>query len=222
MKKVLMALFACAISVTAATAGVGINWSTGWGIYDHTETDLVGGSAALLNNYNALWQLIYAGTDNQIDRPEADNAGTGYVTDDDVVWVQRTIPVGGNSGGTPCEDGTTWDGWITNPTGNTTYTDLTWGTAGFVYQRIFETALLGVVQDGDWYYDSQLFSMGPGGPANGYDINTEYSGSPATPNPILLDSPTAGIQPTQQVPEPATMGLLGLGALVMSIRRRRS
>ena len=33
-----------------------------------------------------------------------------------------------------------------------------------------------------------------------------------------------GVLPDQQiaVPEPATMGLLGLGALVMAIRRRRS
>jgi hypothetical protein len=53
---------------------------------------------------------------------------------------------------------------------------------------------------------------------------------PATYQSSYLDAAggmTSGVQPDQQItaapiPEPATMGLLGLGALVMAIRRRRS
>ena len=53
---------------------------------------------------------------------------------------------------------------------------------------------------------------------------------PITYQDVAIDATgggTAGIKPNQQipgapVPEPATMGLLGLGALVMAIRRRRA
>ena len=56
-------------------------------------------------------------------------------------------------------------------------------------------------------------------------LNTGYTGGGQPPTDFFLDTPTEGFQPTHEihvVPEPATMGLLGLGALVMALRRRRS
>ena len=207
MKKFLMGLFALAVATTVAMAGVGITWATYYGAYAHDAPDTTGGTGALLDSYNAIWQLIYAGGDDTIDPPEADNAGTGYVTDDDVVWAQRIIAQGGGA----ASDGTSWDNWMLYQSGNQVYEDLAWNTAGFVYQRVFETATLGVVVDGDWYFDSALLAF-----------TGTYAGGGQPTQEFYPDDANSGFQPTTQVPEPATMGLLGLGALVMAIRRRRS
>ena len=208
MKKTLMALFALALCASVASAGVGINWGTGFGIFDHTETDLVGGSAALLDSYSAIWQLIYAGPDGAINEPDYNQIGGGngdYVTGDDVVWAQREITQGGGT----AADGTSWDNWMTKQGGNVTYEDLAWTTAGSVYQRIFE----GTPGPLTWWGDSQLFT---------FNHNFAEGGMP---DELYMDSATGGWQPTQQfpppIPEPATLSLLGLGALAL-IRRKRS
>ena len=207
MKKILVGLFALAVATSVAMAGVGINWTVYYGAYAHDAPDTTGGTGALLDSYNALWQLIYAGADDTIDPPEADNVGTGYVTGDDVVWAQRIIAQGGST----AADGTDWNNWMVLQSGDTVYEDLAWNTAGFVYQRVFETATLGVVVDGDWYFDSAPLAF-----------TGTYAGGGQPTQDFFPDTDSAGFQPTTQVPEPATMGLLGLGALVMAIRRRRS
>ena len=212
MKKFLMAVFALAIAATVATAGVGINWTVAWGAYTHdapNTTDYPSPNA-LLDSYSALWQLIYAGANNIADPVDDVNwaGGAGiaddYVSGDDVVWAERSIPLGG---GTAPEDSTQWDNWMLPVSGFVVYQDLGWSTAGFVYQRVFE----GTPAPGSWFFQSPLLAL-----------NTSYTGGGSPTQDFFLDDGNAGFQPTLQVPEPATMGLLGLGALVMAIRRRRS
>ena len=220
MKKFLMALFALVAAASVATAGVGITWTTGWGVYDHTVVDLTGGTGAMLDTYSGLWQLIYAGADNTANAiddslPAMDPvawAANDYLRpgSDDALWAERTIAQGG---GTAPEDGTSWNNWMVPVSGSVVYEDLAWGTEGYVYQRVFEIGPEGMV-GGMWYHESSLLAL-----------NTAYSGGGQPTQDFPLDSFSSGVQPDRQVstvPEPATMALLGLGALGLAIRRRRA
>ena len=208
MKKTLMALFALALCASVASAGVGIVWSTAWGIYDHSAPDVTGDSGAILDNYSVIWQLIYAGADgiaNDPDYEQIGGANGNYVTGDDVVWAQREIAQGGGA----AADGTTWDNWMLKGVGDVDYKDFSWNTPGSVYQRIFE----GTPGPLTWWGQSDLLTF-----------NTTYAEG-SMPDEIYLGSADGGWQPTQQfpppIPEPATLSLLGLGALAL-IRRKRS
>ena len=219
MKKFLTSLTILAAMAAVATAGVGIQWETGWGGYTHTAPNITDGNNAILDSYSVIWQLIYAGADNVNNPipnavgdplPLAGGANGDYVQGDDVVWAQRTIA---GAGATAPEDGTSWDNFMYYAGGSAPiYQNLAWSTAGFVYQRVFE----GTPTWGSYYYDSPLFA---------FDETWTDSLAPQGFNPEV-DPGAGGFQGNQTmppaVPEPATMGLLGLGALVMAIRRRRS
>ena len=213
MKKILLALAVLAVAAATSFAGVGINWYAEYGVYDHNAVDLSGATGAIGDNYAVTWQLIYAGVNNLADAPGTSLGVAGiaddYVTGDDVVWGSRVVPVGGGAAG----DGSSFNEWLldTGVPGTTVYENLAWNTAGYVYQRIFENP----VQANAWYFQTDLVAL-----------NTSYTGGGQTPNDFIADG-GVGIQPDQQVPsapipEPATMALLGLGALTMAIRRRRA
>lgn len=215
MKKILMALFASAVAASVATAGIGISWSTqNWGEYHD------GGGSAILAANAALWQLIFAGADNQIDQidnsappmaSQAAWAGNNYLRPggDDQLLASRIIPMGGGA----AADGTVWDEWLSYQSGSDpVFQDLTWTTAGFVYQRVFESST--PLAGSTYFYQTGLLAL-----------DTTFAGPPASPQVFNVDTPAGPFIPNAQpyaVPEPATMGLLGLGALVMAIRRRRS
>ena len=207
MKKILIGLAILAMACVSY-AGVSINWQVSWGAYDHTETDLSGGTAALLDSYDVTWQLIYAGANNVADPADWEQTGGvngDYVTGDDVVWGQRNIPQGGGT----AADGTVWNNWMNITGGDPNCVDWAWNTPGSVYMRVFE----GTPGPETWYFESELMTLD----------TTKGEGQPQT---FYLDTPNEGFQPTQQfppvIPEPATMSLLGLGALALAIRRRRA
>lgn len=206
MKKLGLAFLVFGLAVASASAGVGLTWTTIYGGYTHDAANTTSSDDLLLDSYGVTWQLIYAGANNAIDPVELSNGINGWVSGDDDVWATRTIAQGG---GTASEDSTDWDNWMTwQGSGSIVYEDLSWNTAGYVFQRVYE----GTLSAGSWYFESNLLAL-----------NTGYTGSPGFPQEFALDSSSSGFQPNQQlIPEPATMGLLGLGALVMAIRRRRS
>ena len=216
MKKILMALFASAVAASVASAGIGISWSTqNWGEYHDGSGD------AILAHNSVLWQLIYAGADNMANSIHDDGvvtpmdptawAANNYLRpgSDDQLLASRIIPMGGGA----AADGTVWDEWLSYQSGtDPVYQDLSWVTAGFVYQRVFESAT--PLSGSGYFYQTGLLAL-----------DTTFAGPPASPQVFNADPSTGPLIPDLQpysVPEPATMGLLGLGALVMAIRRRRA
>ena len=209
MKKLMVALAALALLATAgfAATGVAIQWDTQWGIYDHAAADLTSTTTGgILDSYAITWQLIYS-LDNVADDPSLANSANGWVSNDDEVWATRTFAQDDGS----ASDGTEWDLFVFyQNVGDRQYLDTTWTSAGYIFQRVFE----GAPAVGSWFYDSAPVAL---------VVN------PTTWQDSFVDSANggeAGVQPDQHVggavPEPATMGLLGLGALVMAIRRRRA
>lgn len=183
MKPMAVTLIAMSAMVESAFAGVGIHWDTfGMPTYAHYATNLAGMDDFLLDSYPATWQLVWAGYDCAIDTPDPNNGVNGFVSDDDQVWAQRTIPMGG---GTAPEDDTIWDNWMTGFGGEATYRDPDWSTAGFVYMRVYE----GPPNYGSWYYDSPLL-----------ELDLDYDPViPSGEQDFLLGTWEAGIQPNQQI-----------------------
>ena len=214
MKKVLIAAVALMVGASISLAGLGVDWGNGGGWMAEYGGDIDNGPFVLDNN-NVIWQLIYAGSDNVANEP--DLSAANYLGGDDQLLADREIAQGGGS----AADGTSWDSYLMKQGGTTVYEDLSWNTAGSVYQRIWQCTP--TVEDGGYYFDSDLLA-----------IDLGYAGGGAAPQALDYDPAGNGVAvnnyipgsgpepPTPEVPEPATMSLLGLGALAMVLRRKLS
>ena len=208
MKKILLALAVLALAAGSAfaTDGVSIQWQTVYAGYTHNAVDLTGSTDYLLDSYSLTWQLIYS-ANNTAGAPDLGNVAGGWVSGDDQVWATRTLAQSVGGANVVASDGTEWYNYVGYVDGNLQYNNTGWTTAGYIYQRVYE----GAPAAGSYYFDTTPEALVIN-PTTWQDSYTDTVGGP-------------GFQPDQQisaVPEPATMGLLGLGALVMAIRRRRS
>lgn len=207
MKKVLIAAVALLAGASLSLAGMGIEWGPGGG-----WMSAYGGTSegpGVLEANNVIWQLIYAGADNTANEPDVTKAN--YLGGDDELIVDRKIDAGGGE----AADGTSWDTWLMQQSGDLLYQDLSWSKEGSVYQRIWQGTP--TAADGGYYFDTDLLT-----------IDTTYAGEGAAPQALDYDPEGAGVvvnkvaEGSGQVPEPATMSLLGLGALAMVLRRKLS
>lgn len=189
----------------AVYADTSIDWYFNWGMFPQ------GTSLATLQNVNApagtgvaasqavMWQLIYAGSDNNINAVDASNSGSGYVSGDDVVVSTRNIPVGGG----------TYGEWLYSIAGQSApFANVgTLYDGSTFYQRVIGTASPVV---GDWYYNSpKLVAIDSS--ILGFDQN--YDGN--------TDSVNQGdALNIQIVPEPSSMALLAIGLGVVALRRK--
>lgn len=187
---------AVALALTCtASADISIRWSSSSGAYNHGTS----WAAGPWPDFTGLRQLIWSSDDpsghlaNGFTPNYLDAGGTEYLL--------TTYSAGS-------EDYSQWLGFNAGLYSNTHVggNDV---TNGYVFSRIFQDPTPNV---GDWYYQS---------PAIGPDL-TQYN--PSDPGSVIDVDSTPGGAPieldTQVVPEPATWAFLGLGALVVLLRRK--
>ena len=192
MKKIIIAAFAI---VSVASADIYVTTTAGYGV------SAEGGASGLLGaNDTALIQFIYAGTDGDIDATAA-GVGGALISSD----TEETI-IGSQTFTASADPESDFSGYLTGYTYNLRSTDQ---DGGAIFVRVYadENAAAG-----SKYYQSGLFSAGdstvgtpPGPPTDNFDFAS-----------------TSAAQGDQTViPEPATIGLLGIaGAGLFAARRK--
>lgn len=211
MKKLMAALILAMVASASTYADVlKIDWRT-W-MFDHNATDLTddSGEVGILNNFDVLWQLILS--DDAV-ASEPDLFAADYLGAGETLLDSRYLT------GTSHEDFdmALYPTYIEKFTTNTV--DKASISSYYVYQRIYELDRGETApKDLTWYYDSEVVNL--------VEMPEWNSGSPFYLAAMGNPEQTMGVKPNQQVhysqsvPEPATMGLLGLGALVLGLRRR--
>lgn len=156
-----------------------VDWFVKWGVYTHDSTDLVTeDSGAILDDYDVLWQLIFAGPNNAIDPVDVDNAAQGYVSGDDEVLASRRLS-SDNSG--------IFDNYLWTEYGVGTASSLSYAYSEenpyYVYQRIYESRM---PTAGTYYYESELVKL-----------NADYASGTQT---FALGRRKSGIQANNRIP----------------------
>ena len=216
MKKTLknLVVFAGSMSLAiGAMANVNLTWGAGGGFFsDNAGNSTASGFMTTLGLSGAYVELIYAGADNTINAPTAG----GGVSGDDTILKQGAIP-------------TTTGGDAFPGYGDFLYSSQAGLSAfnpgstfnGDVYVRIFGAATSGGIAGGNGTTTGTLFWSGP--------LKVITDGG-ATPTPVFVDANTAAGDNTGNfmssrvvaaVPEPATFAFMGMGGLLLAIRRFR-
>lgn len=151
-----------------------------------------GVNGILFGGGSALAQLIFCGANGTVDIPDVSDPH--YVGGDDQWWSDYTITI---------------SPWGSFSAGQYTQSFV----SGYYYVRVFDLDSASSPTQGMWYF-------------NGYTTNTTDMSNPYTPIDYNIDVTGAAFGETlnqnsyEAIPEPATWAFMGLGALVMFLRRR--
>ena len=196
IKKLVLSLSVASLMTVSSFAGINVQYFAVWGIYpfggDTQSGDPGTGLLAANGTGSTLVQLIYAGGDGVAN--EANASTVDYVTGDDVVWQTRIISMGAG-----------YNEWAVISPDPAPFTDPVF-TAGNVFVRIFQTEN---PTAGQYYYDTPLLAL--------QDRNLDI----AFAQTLFFDDPDDGRSLNLLlVPEPSVIAFLGLGGLMLAIRRR--
>lgn len=197
MKKLVIAL----IGLLAAGVVYANTWAINWSLYGGYAYSPDSSEKGVLEDYSVTWSLMNAATDELIDAGATMFAPQGS---------QIGFDDSSAGGGSP-----TFSLWLDEPTGSTLYMGSTTATTvQNVYQYI-------KIENGTDTYEWKSAAI-PVTPA------TEHQGASADWGKIVI-GPTGAdevnatwtkVSTPTEVPEPATLSLLGLGALAMVVRRK--
>ena len=196
IKKLVLSLSVASLMSITAFAGINVQYFAVFGVYpnggDTQSGDPGSGLLAANGTGSALVQLIYAGGDGVAN--DADPNTAGFVTGDDVVWQTRIISLGAG-----------YDEWGVVSPDPAPFTNPVF-TSGNVFVRIFQTE---TPTAGHYYYDTPLLALED----RGLDI--------AFAQTLFFDDPNDGVALNiLLIPEPSVMAFLGLGGLMLAVRRR--
>lgn len=195
MKKMIVSGCAALLAfVGTATANINVTWSGADGFY---KVDDVTGITQGGNN--ALAQLIYS--------PSGAYSGSG-----------SAIGGGVDAGFQVLDTVILTDSGGADPYG--TFVDQYVGAfqAGFIYARIFDggTANPANIVGGTWYYNGPIVATVNNVTPDSPNLYSAQGGNPSPGNSGFGDTLFL------QVPEPSTMAFLGIGGLVLALRRRKA
>ena len=231
MKKLVVTLMVMLIA-SCAMAGAYVDWFCASGFFANGTDD------SLVNtvdpNYpygnlgvgqSVLWALMYTTEASYGDADATTVGATSTVQLEDTILATRYFAAGwSDMSDMQMANGVGYDPGLFRIGGGQTSDD-SFQDAAYTSGNIYQAVFANVVWDGTdmTFTDASIFYVFTG--FTGL-VNKDLT---ADPLPLAQDLPSgstySGVVASSvinAVPEPATMGLLGLGALVMAIRRRRS
>jgi hypothetical protein len=194
--KIKLLILVMGLAVTSSYGSVKVYWTGSAGFFFSANPSV--GILGDATGHSTFAQLIYS-----VDI-YADAAGIGgATTGDDVVWDILTLSENGISDD---YEGGTWDSFAWFTTGD--YQQANFVT-GHVYARIFQDSGAEV---GDWYFYTPMLELED---ITGIAFNQRLEmNTPEALANLTGDAVDSGPTVAQVVPEPAAIGLIGLGGIV--------